>query len=357
MLEMQFESCPAGPGQNDSISLEFIGDVMLHQAQIDNARRSCGSGFDFSEYFRGIEEDLREADLAVANMEFTLAGEPFSGYPAFSAPDAYASYMAECGIDVFLTANNHILDKGEKGLERTLGIYRKMEKDCGTRFTGSSGSEEEEKRIYPLMLNVGGFRLALINFTYGTNVAGRKSYPGAFLTDRKKILDAMRRAQRLDADLIVVLPHWGEEYVLKHSDSQEETALWLAENGADLIVGTHPHVVQDVMYIEAEENGRRRTVPAVFSLGNAISNMSAPNTQIGLMLGVIVARDGDGEACIASLDFTFLWSSLPGRLSESHCTVKVKEHIGKRDLWKQEYEYDKMISSYARVKDITGIKD
>ena len=350
-------SMPDTVMERDTAVLEFIGDVMLHRAQIENACREDGS-FDFSGYFSGIQDDLRKADIAVANMEFTLEGEPYTGYPAFSAPDSYAEYMAGCGIDVFLTANNHILDKGRKGLLRTLSVYREMERKYGIRMTGSAETVEEAARVFPLMMNVNGIKIAFVNFTYGTNIRIPERFPGTFLMDKEQILKAMRHAERAGADFIVALPHWGEEYRTKHSDAQEEMARWLAGNGADLIVGTHPHVVQDVMYIENGGNaGCSGKTAVIYSLGNAISNMSARDTQIGLMAEVTLVKERFGDTECPVPRFTFLWSSLPGRLKKSHATVRVKDYIGKRSEWMQEYEYDKMVSTYCRIRESTGIED
>ena len=110
----------------DTLSICFIGDVMLHQAQIDRARLSEGN-WDFSPWFEYLEDRLRAADVAIANMEFTLPGAPYSGYPCFGAPDQYAQWVADCGVDIFLAANNHIFDKGTAGAMRTLEKYREME--------------------------------------------------------------------------------------------------------------------------------------------------------------------------------------------------------------------------------------
>lgn len=346
-----------GHPDRDTVILRFIGDVMLHKAQIENASMPDGT-YDFSGYFTGIEDEIAGADIAVANMEFTLAGEPHTGYPAFSAPDSYAEYMADCGIDLFLTANNHILDKGEKGLLRTLAVYSDIEKRKGARMTGSAADKSGTGRNFPLYIAAGGLRLAFINFTYGTNTGFGKKYPGTYLEDRDEINAAVESAKRLEADFIIALPHWGDEYELRHSGKQKDMAVWLASAGVDLIVGTHPHVVQDTEVIEvADEDGSTRRVPVIYSLGNAISNMSAPNTQIGLMYEVRLVSDGFGDVESFSQNFTFLWTSLPGRLSDTHTTVKVKDYIGKRDAWRQKYEYDKMVSAYCNVKRQTGIED
>ena len=153
----------------DTLTIRLFGDIMMHSAQISNARKT-DSGYDFSTYFHLIEDRIKEADITVANMEFTLAGEPYTGYPCFSAPDTLASYLAECGFDVFLAANNHIFDKGSKGAERTLEIYRRLQKEKGIRFTGLAGNEDELKNNNPLIIRAKGINIALINFTYGTNM-------------------------------------------------------------------------------------------------------------------------------------------------------------------------------------------
>ena len=351
IVRQALESNPASRSM-DTLTLAFIGDVMLHQAQIAGSLRDDGS-HDFTGYFSSIADDLAEADIATANMEFTLAGEPYTGYPSFSAPDSYAEYMAECGIDVFLTANNHILDKGEKGLDRTIRTYRELERKYGVRMTGCAENEEAMLAGYPLMMSCDGLKIAFINFTYGTNTGFGKTFPGTNYTDMEKIAEAIKRAEDLGAGLIIALPHWGEEYSTSHSGSQEKLAQWLADKGVGLIVGTHPHVVQDTGIIGTDKG----EVPVIYSLGNAISNMSARNTQIGLMLEMKIIRDGFGEVVSLEPCYTFLWTSLPGRLAGRHCTVKVKDMLGKRDEWISPYEYDKMVSTYSDIKEVTGIED
>ena len=155
--------------QKDTLTVCFMGDMMMHSPQLTNALRG-GQEYDFSSYFMHIKEKISEADIAVANMEFTLAGEPYSGYPCFSAPDSYAEYLADCGFDIFLAANNHILDKGSEGAARTLDIYRRLEKEKGILITGIAEDEQVRNSNYPLLIRRKGIQLALLNFTYGTNL-------------------------------------------------------------------------------------------------------------------------------------------------------------------------------------------
>ena len=332
--------CGGNVCAQDTLTVCFMGDMMMHTKQIETAERSGGK-FDFSSYFRLLEGRIKAADIAVANMEFTLGGGPYSGYPCFSAPDSYSYYLADCGFDVFLAANNHIFDTGSAGAARTADIYRTLGKEKGIMFTGLAASEEERKSNYPLFASAKGMTLALVNFTYGTNVGGTEHWPKTnYMGRRSEILQALEAAK--DADMVIALPHWGPEYVLEHSEQQEETAGWLVENGADMIIGTHPHVVQDTTSI-----GK---APVIYSLGNAVSNMSAANTQVELMATVKIVKDTDGEVRLLPIELTWLWCSRPGAYSNDYTVIPIEEYLGTRDQWTGAWEYDKMVSTYERIR-------
>ncbi len=334
--------------RQDTLSICILGDVMMHADQIRNAHRN-GSGYDFSSYFSLIGDRIRNADIAVANMEFTLAGEPYTGYPCFSAPDTLATYLAECGFDVFLAANNHIFDKGSQGAGRTIGIYRGLQKSHGIRFTGIAGNEDEMRSNNPLIIRAKGIKTAFINFTYGTNLGLGTYWPKTnYIGEKAKISDAFSRAEEDDADYIIALPHWGNEYLLEHSREQKDFAEWLVENGADFIIGAHPHVVQDYEVIEG--------VPTVYSLGNAVSNMSATNTQIGLMATIRIVRQGSGDLKVLPLELEYLWCSRPGGYSNSYTVIPVKEYTGRQNEWQNPADYFRMTAALERVSKETGIE-
>lgn len=341
----------------DTLTIRFMGDVMMHSNQIANAHRGA-SEYDFSSYFSRIEDKIREADLAVANLEFTLAGEPYSGYPCFSAPDTLASYLADCGFDIFLAANNHIFDKGTKGAERTAGIYRRLADERGVMFTGLAGNEDELKDNNPLIFRRKGIKLALLNVTYGTNMGLGSHWPKTnYLSSRQQIISALSEAEEKDSDITIALPHWGTEYVLAHSSRQEETAAWLADNGADIIIGAHPHVIQDFQTLPVQDMGGTKEVPVAYSLGNAVSNMSAKNTQLELMATLKIVREGNGDIRMLPLEFTYLWCSRPGGYSDSYTVIPVADFAGRRDEWKNGWDYDRMMETYRHVSKVTGIKD
>ena len=142
--------------RNDTLSVLILGDVMMHARQLE---------YDYTEFLEEMRPLIEDADFSIANMEFSLGGRPYSGYPAFSAPDGYASYVRDCGTDVFLMANNHILDRGVKGLERTISVYDSL----NVWRCGVAKDVREQSSNYPLILRRNGISVALINFTYGTN--------------------------------------------------------------------------------------------------------------------------------------------------------------------------------------------
>lgn len=327
-------------GSKDTVRVMVMGDVMLHERQLSH---------EFSGFLEQLAPAMKAADFTAVNMEFSLGGEPYSGYPAFSAPDSIAFVLArQCGTDIFLTANNHILDRGSSGLKRTLEVYSKMRDSLGTRYTGSAADSLDYQASNPLVILGKGIRIALLNFTYGTNGSGREEWPKVSRMRKDEILRDIRRAEARGADFIIALPHWGTEYSLRHDPVQEEWANWLIDNGVDAIVGSHPHVVQDTAHI----NGR----PVIYSTGNVVSNMSAENTRLGLsvMLG-FVNDTASGEKYMLEPELMFTWCCLPGMLSDNYNSIFVKEWACRRDDWLTPSDFDNMAATLDRVMEAAGI--
>ncbi len=331
---------------SDTLMIKMIGDVMIHTRQIELAHVK-DSTYDFSSYFSVIRDSLKNADICIANMEFTTAGKPYTGYPAFSAPDSYIDYLASCGIDVLLASNNHIYDKGCAGASRTI---RKIQSHNGLHLCGIATDSVHLAQTNPLTIYRKGMSVSMVNFTYGTNLGADKHWPKInYMSDRKRIKNGLDRGS--DSDLVMVFPHWGEEYTLLPSESQRATAQWLAENGADVIIGTHPHVPQTF------ETVTENNIPVAYSLGNAVSNMSAANTQMELMATIRLVRRSNGDVEMLPIRFTYLWCSRPGGYGKSYTVIPVREFIGKKDKWIGTWDYDKMISTYERVKETIKIED
>lgn len=327
---------------SDSIRIFILGDVMLHSKQM---------GRDYTPFLEELKPLMAKADASVVNMEFPLAGKPYTGYPVFSAPDDYADYIKSVGADIFLVGNNHVMDRGTEGLEKTLRKYAGME---GIKFTGAYSKDVPDSLVNPLIVNIKGAKIAFINFTYGMNTGLPDPASGAGIRlmkkeDTKELFD---RARKAGANIIVALPHWGEEYFLKHNKSQENYAKWLAEEGADVIIGSHPHVIQDTCNLVTSDG---RKVPVVYSLGNAVSNMSAINTRLELAATVTLVRNFLGQVSLEGVKLDFLWCTLPDMLTDNYRTIIVNDRIGQRDLWINASDYDNMMSTLKRVKEQTGI--
>lgn len=337
--------------REDTLSICVCGDIMMHAGQIENAQGSKGE-YDFSSCFRYIRDIVGNADISIANMEFPMAGEPFTGYPEFSAPDRIAEDVASAGFDVMLAANNHIFDKGSAGAARTLMVYRRLKEEHGIDMTGLAENQEDAERINPLEIRMKGMQVALLNMTYGTNRGADLHWPKTtYISQKETLKKALDRA--VGSDLVLALPHWGTEYVLEHSEHQESTATWLAENGADMIIGAHPHVIQDMQVMNLGD----RKVSVAYSLGNVLSNMSAKNTQLGLIAWIRLTKDSMGNVEVLPLEFTYIWCSRPGGYDNGYTIIPVSRFIGRKEMWKGGWDYDKMMTTLERVMDATGIKD
>lgn len=278
------DTLPAVSLLSDTLRLLFVGDLMQHQGQIDAARTA--RGYDYSACFAYVKEVISQADFAVANLEVTLGGKPYRGYPAFSAPDEYLTAIHDAGFNVLLTANNHCLDRGRKGLERTLRLIDSLHIPVAGTYTDI----EDRRTRYPLLLEKKGFRIALLNYTYGTNGIPVPSPAVVNLIDTTVIAQDIEKARQLHPDVLLACMHWGVEYQSLPGKEQQKLAQWLFAKGVDHIIGAHPHVVQPIE-VHTDSLTRQKRLVA-YSLGNFISNMSARRTDGGLMLQMEFVKNG-----------------------------------------------------------------
>jgi poly-gamma-glutamate synthesis protein (capsule biosynthesis protein) len=256
---------------------------MGHDTQIASALATGDTGYDYKPCFQYLRPYLQQADIVIGNLEVTFAGEPYKGYPAFSSPDELADALDWAGFDILVNANNHALDRGRKGLERTLDVLNQKE----IIQTGTFANPDNRSLSYPLIVEKKGIRIALLNYTYGTN--GIKDRPPAIVNriDRTLISEDLRKAKTAEPDFILVSIHWGNEYQLAESPEQRELAGFLFENGAHAIIGSHPHVVQP---IRGEGSGNL----VVYSMGNLISNQRNRGRDGGILLEMeLIKKNAD----------------------------------------------------------------
>ena len=293
-------------------TLTICGDTMSHMPQTNDAYDAQTGEYDYTPSLQYVKPWIQAADYAVANLETTLSGGPnYSGYPAFNSPDALAYALKDAGFDLLSTANNHSLDKRFAGLSRTLDVLDEV----GLAHVGTYRTQEEyDANSGIVVADVGGISVAFLSYTYGTNAIpvseGKEFSINLFNTDymttlstpdTAKIQREMAAARALDTDLIAVIIHWGVEYRTVQNSYQEQMADLLFSEGADLVLGGHPHVLQP-MELRQLEDGRTGFI--CYSLGNFISAQRDEYTDTTVVLNLELTKDpGTGETSVTGVSY------------------------------------------------------
>lgn len=280
------EATPAsameGEKINETISIITFGDNLMHMPVVNSGKQSDGT-YDYSHIFKHMERKIKRADIAVMGQETIFGGKElgYSGYPAFNSPSEMGDTLAEVGFDVVLYASNHVFDRGAKGIRNTLEFWKKYPEMVVVGI-----NEEEDEPID--IIEVKGAKIALLNYTYGTNDADSPMYLVDYM--KESVIKEDAEFAEENADFTVAFLHWGEEYHMKPNSEQKELAKKMCEWGVDLIIGAHPHVVQPVEWIESD-NGNRMLV--YYSLGNFVSRQLRAENILGGMADVKLKYDGE----------------------------------------------------------------
>lgn len=295
VTEQPTEEVYKGP----EISIIMVGDMLMHTPVEESALQEDGT-YSYDAIFANTVEEIKDADLAIVNQEVIIAGESFdvSGYPAFNAPFELGHDLIEAGFDVVCHGTNHALDQGKKGLKSCIAFWEENYPEIPV--LGINGSKESQDEIY--IYEQDGLKIAVLNFTYGTNgIALPSDMPYAVdMLEEDAVVEAIAKAEE-QADFTVVCPHWGTEYVLKQTKEQEKWANIFFENGVDLVIGTHPHVIEPIEMMTDEESGRSMLV--YYSIGNFVnwtssSGKGIANRMVGGMAQITVGTDENGKAVI-----------------------------------------------------------
>jgi poly-gamma-glutamate capsule biosynthesis protein CapA/YwtB (metallophosphatase superfamily) len=293
----------AGQQQESKLTLLFAGDIMGHEEQISAAYNDSSKSYSYDNVFKYIKPVISSADLAIGNLEVTLAGPPYTGYPAFCSPDALAASCRRAGFDVLVTANNHSADKGSRGIKRTIKVLDSL----NIPHTGTWRNNTERDSLSPLIIEKNGFRLALLNYTYGTN--GIVVPPPSIVSyiDTLRIASDINKARTKNPDLVIVFIHWGIEYDSLPSYAQKRTAASIFRNGADVIIGSHPHVLQPMV---AEISSEGLSNPLVWSMGNLVSNQRKRRSDGGAMVMLNISKK-DNKTTIDDAGYILTWVFTP----------------------------------------------
>lgn len=288
------------------LNLLFVGDIMGHSPQIKSAELVKDLKYDYLPCFKYVSPILEQADLTIGNLELTLPGKPpYQGYPQFRSPDDLAYALRVSGFDMMVTSNNHSNDAGKAGVINTITTL----KNYGFYQTGTFTNLEEKELFYPLIVYKNGFKLAFLNYTYGTNGLPTQEPTIVNLIDTVLIKKDMELAKKLSPDAIIVIMHWGLEYQLEENSDQRLLTKKIFGWGADLIVGSHPHVIQPVKQesILQNDNSFKKVVVA-YSLGNFISNQTKPNTDGGIMFETELIKNlNTGKVSLGNFHYIPIW--------------------------------------------------
>jgi poly-gamma-glutamate capsule biosynthesis protein CapA/YwtB (metallophosphatase superfamily) len=283
------------------LSLLFFGDIMQHDSQITDAWDRAAKTYNYDPCFQFVKPYFQSADLAIGNLELTLAGPPYKGYPQFSAPDQLLQTLKNIGTDVLVTANNHCVDTGKKGLERTIQMLDSL----NIPHTGTFVDEVTKLNEHPLLVQKNGFDLALLNYTYGTNGLPVTAPNIVNLIDTAAIGKDLRKAKSMKPDAIIVFLHWGAEYQSLPSKWQKDVGEYCFKKGAQLVIGAHPHVLQPM------EWRKNKNQLIAYSLGNFVSGQRKRYTDGGGMIRVelekVVFNDSTSLTGIDTAAYILEW--------------------------------------------------
>lgn len=258
------------------LSLLFLGDIMQHDSQIADAYDQRTGKYDYRPCFQHIKPYIQAVDVAIGNLEVTLAGKPYKGYPQFSAPDELLVALKDIGLDVIVTANNHSADRGKAGIERTIAMLDSF----NIPHTGTFRGQAEKNRLHPLIIERQGVKLAILNYTYGTNGLPVSKPNIVNMLDTAAIRTDLQKAASLKPDAIIVFPHWGLEYQSLPSKVQKDITKLCFKYGAKLVIGAHPHVLQAMEWHKSQDQ------LVAYSLGNFVSGQRKRYTDGGAMIRI-----------------------------------------------------------------------
>ncbi len=270
-----------------TVTISFVGDLMCHTPQLEYSKAGRDS-FDFNPSFREIKKYFLSSDLALGNLETTISGRGsiYSGYPLFNSPDLYLSALRAAGFKLLFTANNHALDRGKKGVLRT--IEKINENKMIPVGTFISDKDRDSIRI----MEINGIRIVFLAYTFGMNgnyISSKEKYL-VNVIDTNIIKKDIWNARSKGTDAVVIYFHFGDEYSHTPSEYQKSIVRFAEKYGADIIIGSHPHSIQPGEYFQSSKNNIGKGL-VVYSLGNFLSNQRWRYSDAGMILKIKLEKN------------------------------------------------------------------
>lgn len=285
-----------------TFTLTSLGDTLCHNTQYWDAYNSKIDEYDFSYVYEDIKNYTLSSDITIGSLETTFAGKEkgYSNYPTFNTPDSLATALKDIGVDVVSLAGNHALDYGYTGLCRTIDVFNNI----GLSHLGTYKTAEDQEKI--LIKDVKGVKIAFINYTYGTNgipLPSGKDFC-VNLIDKDFIKKQINQAKEQNVDMIVACMHWGTEYRTTANSEQKYLANFLFENGVDVILGNHPHVLEPMEKKTITlQDGTTKDVFVVYALGNFTADQRDEITRDSAILNLTITKNSDGKISIDKVNY------------------------------------------------------
>lgn len=285
-----------------TFTLTSLGDTLCHNTQYWDAYNSKTDEYDFSYVYEDIKNYTLSSDITIGSLETTFAGKEkgYSNYPTFNTPDSLATALKDIGVDVVSLAGNHALDYGYNGLCRTIDVFDNI----GLSHLGTYKTAEDQEKI--LIKDVNGVKIAFINYTYGTNgiplPSGKEFCVN--LIDKDFIKKQINQAKEQNVDMIVACMHWGTEYRITANSEQKDLANFLFENGVDVILGNHPHVLEPMEKKTITlQDGTTKDVFVVYALGNFTADQRDEITRDSAILNLTITKNSDSKISIDKVNY------------------------------------------------------
>ncbi len=286
-------SSEAAENDEQKVSLCAVGDNLIHETIYEEADSFAGEindgKYDFRPFYSEVKSNIESFDLAFINQETIIGGYEMglSGYPVFNSPYEAAEAIKDAGFDMVNMATNHALDKGQQGIDKAVSEFDKL----SLCHDGVYKNEEDKNSISVIEKN--GIKFSLISFTESTNgIEAPNSFSISTFDDDKYIEQKIKSARAV-SDVVIVSAHWGTENSFEANDFQKYYSQFLADCGADIIIGTHPHTIQPIEWINSNDG---RKVICAYSLGNFLGGMLSSDNVLSGMLSLDVVKNEQGIA-------------------------------------------------------------
>lgn len=323
--------------KKNTMSLLFIGDIMGHGPQIRSAYNGKTKTYNYDTVFYNMKDILSEPDFTIANLEVTLAGPVYKGYPQFSSPDALAEAGKKAGIDLFVTANNHCCDRRLQGINRTIDVLDTLP----ILHTGTFKNKEARDTTNLIILKKDSIKVGILNYTYGTNGIPVPKPALVNLIDTAVMHADIDTARKDSLDKLILVLHFGTEYQSHPNKTQTDLVSFLFKKGADIIIGSHPHVIQKMMYLPGNDSIKEHFV--AYSLGNYISNQRKTKTDGGVSARIVLKKE-NGKTSIDICNYILTWVYKKPRTSSvyDYFILPAAKYEDKKIFFKNPADYEKM---------------